>query len=374
MLQTDGDVEREELTPAQAEVSRIMSICNACRYCEGLCAVYPAMEQRTVFAAGDVDYLANLCHGCGACYYDCQFQPPHEFNVNAPLSLATLRDESYTRYAWPGALAPLFERNGLWVAVASAVSVAGFIFGFAAWSDPGVLFSAQTGEGAFYRIMPHNAMVILFGGVFLYALVALAMGVRAFWTAGGPIDRLTWGDLWRATREAGSLRYLDGGGGGCMNESGTPDDNRRIYHHLTFYGFGLCFASTSLGTIMHYVADWQAPYPLWHPVVILGTLGGIGLLVGPWGLWQAKRMRAAELGGGEARGMDMAFLAMLFATAATGLILLVLRDTAAMNSLLAVHLGVVFALFLSFPYGKFVHGIYRYTALVRYAAEMRRSG
>ena len=32
-----------------------MTICNACRYCEGLCAVFPAMEMRRTFAAGDLD-------------------------------------------------------------------------------------------------------------------------------------------------------------------------------------------------------------------------------------------------------------------------------------------------------------------------------
>ena len=46
-----------------------------------------------------------------------------------------------------------------------------------------------------------------------------------------------------------------------------------------------------------------------------------------------------------------------------------LRDSAAMGPLLALHLGVVFALFITMPYGKFVHGIYRYVALVRYARE-----
>ena len=70
-------------------------------------------------------------------------------------------------------------------------------------------------------------------------------------------------------------------------------------------------------------------------------------------------------------GMDFAFLAMLFLTSLTGLLLLVLRATPAMALLLALHLGVVFALFITMPYGKFVHGIYRFAALVRYAKEHR---
>jgi citrate/tricarballylate utilization protein len=49
--------------------------------------------------------------------------------------------------------------------------------------------------------------------------------------------------------------------------------------------------------------------------------------------------------------------------------LLLLRDTGAMGPLLALHLGVVFALFITMPYGKFVHGLYRFVALVRYARE-----
>ena len=53
-----------DLAPADQlrEAERLMTICNACRYCEGFCAVFPAMELRRDFPAGDLDYLANLCH------------------------------------------------------------------------------------------------------------------------------------------------------------------------------------------------------------------------------------------------------------------------------------------------------------------------
>jgi tricarballylate dehydrogenase len=72
--------------------------------------------------------------------------------------------------------------------------------------------------------------------------------------------------------------------------------------------------------------------------------------------------------------MAIAFLSMLLLTGLTGLLLLVLRSTPAMGIALAVHLGFVLALFVSLPYGKFVHGLYRFAALVRYASERKIHG
>ena len=353
------------------EADRLMTVCNSCRYCEGLCAVFPAMEMRRAFSDGDLNYLANLCHACGACYVDCQFSPPHEFNVNVPKTLAIARAESYAAYAWPRALSGLFARNGLLISAIAALSVAAFIFGFAAWNDRQVLYGVHTGPGAFYALMPHEAMAVLFGAAFLYAILALMMGVRAFWRDIGEPVRMRTGlaSLWQAIRDAASLRYLDGGGVGCFDGEDQPTKRRRTFHHLTFYGFLLCFAATCIATLSHYLLAREAPYAWWDLPVVLGTLGGIGLLVGPAGLLMLKARRDQVLVDQASAGMDTAFLVMLFLTSLTGIALLVCRDTATMGPLLALHLGVVFALFITLPYGKFVHGLYRFAALVRYARE-----
>jgi citrate/tricarballylate utilization protein len=358
------------------ETDRLMTVCNSCRYCEGLCAVFPAMEMRRAFSDGDLNYLANLCHACGACYTDCQFAPPHEFNVNVPQTLAIARADSWATYAWPRAFSGLFARNGLTISIIAALSVAAFIFGFAAFNDHQVLFGIHTGPGAFYALMPHNAMAALFGAAFLYAILALVMSVRAFWRdIGEPIGmKADAGSLWQAIKDASQLRYLDGGGVGCFNEDDQPTDRRKIFHHLTFYGFILCFAATCVATLYHYLLGREAPYAWWDLPVVLGTLGGIGLLIGPLGLLAAKSRRDPALADSARSGMDAAFILMLFLTSATGIALLLLRDTAAMGPLLAIHLGFVFALFITLPYGKFVHGLYRFVALVRYARERKMMG
>ncbi len=358
-------------TSTLEEVDRLMTVCNSCRYCEGLCAVFPAMEMRRSFSDGDLNYLANLCHACGACYVDCQFSPPHQFNVNVPKVLAEARNESYAAYAWPRAFSGLFQRNGLAVSLIAAASMAVFILGFVAANDSTVLFGGHAGPGAFYRLMPHTAMALLFGAAFLYALIAMAMSLRSFWRdIGEPAHTLVEPlPLWQAIKDASRLRYLDGGEAGCFNQDDRPSDSRRQFHHLTFYGFLLCFAATTVATLYHYLLQREAPYPWYDLPVLLGLAGGIGLVIGPIGLLREKMRRDPMLVDGRRLGMDVGFLAMLLLTSLTGLALLVFRETAAMGILLAVHLGVVFSLFITMPYGKFVHGLYRFAALVRYAKE-----
>jgi citrate/tricarballylate utilization protein len=360
-------------TDALKEADRLMTVCNSCRYCEGLCAVFPAMEMWRAFSDGDLNYLANLCHSCGACYVDCQFSPPHEFSVNVPQTLAKVRDDTYKSYVWPRALSPVFERNGLVISLITAVSVAGFFFGLMIFNDPSAMFGTHVGPGSFYLLLPHNTMALVFGAAFLYAVVALVMSFRLFWRDIGETSATLQNpvSIWEAIKDTMRLRYLDGGGVGCVNEDERPNDRRRIYHHLTFYGFLLCLASTTTATFYHYIVGHPAPYAWYDLPVLLGTAGGIGLLVGPIGLIRAKFQRHEAIRGDCLLGMEMAFTLMLFLVSLTGLLLLAFRSTPAMGTMLALHLGFVFGFFITMPYGKFVHGIYRFGALVRYAKERR---
>ncbi|KDM65985.1 MULTISPECIES: tricarballylate utilization 4Fe-4S protein TcuB [Acidiphilium] len=354
-------------TPALAEAARIMTICNSCRYCEGLCAVFPAMERHREFSPGTLAHLASLCHGCGACLDDCQFAPPHEFAVNVPRTMAAARRESYAAHAWPRLAGGAFDRGGIVNAAVILLCVTGFLAAIMpALSGAGGPLSAP---GAFYRLMSHGAMVAVFGLAALCAALMIAAGIRQFWRAAGPAPHIGPRALAGALHDAMRLRYLDGGGAGCPDAQQAPRDHRRLFHHFVFYGFLLCFASTCVATLYSYGFDLEAPYPPTSLPVILGALGGIGLVAGAPGLLLEKRRRPPAFADPASRGMDVAFIVTLFLLGLTGLALLVLRATSFAGILLCIHLGVVLGFFVTMPYGKFVHGIWRLVALVRHAAE-----
>ncbi|TWC69605.1 tricarballylate utilization 4Fe-4S protein TcuB [Herbaspirillum sp. SJZ099] len=354
----------------ETEVARQMQICNACRYCEGFCAVFPAMTRRLEFGKADVHYLANLCHNCGACYHSCQYAPPHEFAVNVPKAMAKVRLDTYASYAWPAAAGALYKRNGLAVALALVAGLALFLL--MALAANGTLAGGQLGAN-FYAVFPHNQLAGMFGAVFGFSVLALGIGVTRFWrdVSAGTASA---GAVLETTGNVLALTYLGGGHGEGCNES---DDAftllRRRFHHFTFYGFMLCLAATTVATFYHYALGMEAPYPILSLPVLLGTAGGIGLLIGPAGLLWLNLRRHPEHGDIRQRPMDRGFIVLLLLTSLTGLALLAWRDSAAMAALLALHLGCVMALFATLPYGKFAHGIYRCAALLKAAIEKRQA-
>jgi citrate/tricarballylate utilization protein len=360
-------------TETLAEAKRVMQICNACRYCEGYCAVFPAMNKRLTFSDGDVTYLANLCHGCQGCYYACQYAPPHEFAVNVPKVFAELRAETYRDYAWPGIFKGLFTGNAMWVALITLVLTVAVTVGVFVVQGADVVGGVHTGAGAFYKVIPHDVIVYLASAPFVFAGIAFLIGLLKFWRDIGAkaSDLLHPGAVWQALKDAGQMKYMAGGGHGCNYPNDNFSMGRRHAHQMTMWGFMLCFAATSVATLYHYVFGWEAPYDYFSIPVVLGTIGGIGIIFGPIGLLMIKKTADPEPRDIKRSGMDIAFLWMLILTGATGLALLALRETALMGTLLAVHLGIVLALFATFPYGKMAHAVYRLGALVKFAHERR---
>jgi citrate/tricarballylate utilization protein len=346
---------------ATPQAGQMLAVCNACRYCEQYCPVFPAMERRTAFPAADLHYLANLCHNCGECLYACQYAPPHPFGVNLPRALAEVRAESYEKYCWPRPLAVAFRRQGGVVALGLTAAFTLLLL-LGARAEP-----PAAGSADFYAVIPHDVMVGLFGVVFLLALLALGISLTRYWQAirGGQIDTIAAGAWMAALREAVTLRHLHGGGVDCASALDERVPWRRWAHHATLGGFALCFASTTVAAIYHSVFGWMAPHGYLSVPVVLGVLGGLGLLAGPLGLLISRTQRDPALGDPAQRGLDTSLLVLLLVTSVTGLALLALRHTTAMRPLLLLHLGAVLAFFVTIPYSKFVHGFYRALALVQ---------
>ena len=105
---------------------------------------------------------------------------------------------------------------------------------------------------------------------------------------------------------------------------------------------------------------------------MLGTLGGIGLLVGPAGLWWLNRRRHPAHGDAAQKPMDLGFIALLFLVSLSGLALALFKATPALQLLLCLHLGAVMTFFATMPYGKFAHGVYRCAALLKWSIERRQ--
>ena len=362
-------------TDTAIEARRQMEICNACRYCEGYCAVFPAMTLRREFSSGDLTHLANLCHNCKGCFHACQYAPPHAFGVNIPATFAELRTESYAEYAWPPAMGRLFQRNGTVVSAVVVLAVTLVLLLTMALQDPAILYTPQRGTGAFFRVIPYWLMTGLATLTFGWAVLALAIGSWRYWrgTASGAGTRVSAPAAGQAAMDILTLRNLGGGGHGCNDVDDSFSMQRRWFHQSMFFGFMLCFAATTTGAIYHHLLGWFSPHPFWSLPVQLGTWGGVGLCIGTAGLLWIKAVTDPAPVAKRLLGGEVAMLALLFLIGATGLLLLGLRHTGAMGVLLALHLGLVLGFFLVLPYSKMVHGAYRGLALLRNAQERRLS-
>ncbi|WP_113670544.1 FAD-dependent tricarballylate dehydrogenase TcuA [Rhodovulum sp. BSW8] len=347
-----------------AEAARALNICNTCGFCTGLCAVFPAAQRRPNLAAGDLRHLAHLCHDCRSCHYDCQYAPPHALAVNLPAALAAARAADHAAGLPPRLPDLIFLLCLIGLPLAALTLL-----------PPGVLFSTQTGPGAFYAVIPHAAMA---GGAALaFTGAGLGLGLRLwrFWRAtGGPTARPSLESLWQGCRDALTLANL-GAARACDGAHGPVGRARRWSHHLLVTGTALTALATLAGAVLH-LGGALAPYPVASAPVLLGSLGGIAMLAGLAGFERWHRTADRRPAAARMQAANRGLRAQLAIVAASGLALLALRDGAAMGLMLALHLGAVLGLVLALPFGKLGHGGFRSLALIRHAGEeaARRPG
>lgn len=357
------------------DASRAMEICNACRYCETLCPVFPQITEYRTFDKPTLNYLSNLCHNCKGCYHGCQYAPPHEFDLNIPKIFSEIRVDSYIQYAFPSILGKLFAKNGTVVSILIALCIGLMLIAGAYFNDADSLFVAFNGEGSFFKVIPYEVMTLVSGLICFHVVIAFIVGFKRFWTENGDkMSELADLSLWKyAFASAATLKHLDGGdnGHGCNDINDRFTHKRKWFHHGVMYGFILTLISTTLAAIYHHILEIHAPYDFDSLVVITGTLGGILMVIGCIGLTYIKIKADPIPISQKLLGMDYSFIAMLALVNITGLLLLVLRDGTLMPSLLCIHLGFVLAFFLIMPYCKFVHLLYRLGALLKYAKNQK---
>lgn len=354
---------RTPLPLLTSEATRQLDICNACRYCEGLCAVFPALERRTVLSDGDVSQLANLCHDCRACFDACMYSPPHEFDLDLPKALSAVRVADYDRHVWPRRVPkPLAGWSGVTVGgLVSVIIVLALAVAHAGWG--GLVRSARSP----YDLVPYPVLVTLMAVAALYSIVIMTLAAHRYWASAGPSPtRVTVRAVAQAIWYAATLRYLRGGGVECYYPADDqPSGGRRHLHGMVAYGFGLCLVSTIAAGIEQDIAGIAPPYPWLSVPVISGTIGGIGLVVGCCGLLGLKARSSKVTSFSQMTIKDYGLLVALAFLALSGLAVLLTRDTAAYGIVLLVHLAALVEAFAMAPYSKFVHVVFRFSALVR---------
>jgi citrate/tricarballylate utilization protein len=349
-----------------AEATRQLDICNACRYCEGLCAVFPALERRNVLDAGDVSQLANLCHDCRACFDACMYSPPHEFGLDLPKALSAVRVTDYQRHVWPPRVPRAFSgwSGVLLGGLSSAAVVLALAVAHAGWS--GVIKSDGKAASP-YQLLPYPVLVTLMAVAALYSVVVMALAARGYWRSAGPAPgHVTVRAIAQATWYAATLRYLRGGGVECYYpQDDKPSAGRRHLHTMVAYGFGLCLVSTIAAAAEQDIAGIDPPYPWLSVPVLSGTIGGLGLVIGCAGLLRLKARSSPVTSFAQMTIKDYGLLTSLAFLALSGLAVLLTRDTAAYGIILLVHLAALVEAFAMAPYSKFMHIAFRFSALIR---------
>jgi quinone-modifying oxidoreductase subunit QmoC len=350
-----------------------LSSCYQCGTCSAVCPIstadnpFPRKEMVWVQWGLKERVLSNpsiwLCHQCGVCNAYC---PRGAQPANL---MAALRDYSIGYYAVPNFMGRWLEAPRYLPLLFLIPAV--ILLTMVAWS--GNLTSLPQGEVIFAKFIPDFTIEVVYSIAVGLAIIGGVLGGFRYWNA---MSR----SLAPDTESAVSSRFIalfkeifeHRKFAACTKDPvGTKETHKQHLwrtHLLVFYGFlGLVVTTTSvwLGQLFF---NYYEPFPLWHPVKILGNVSGIAV-IGALTVFFVRRIVDGTKAG-KSTYSDWLFLGILALTALTGygneaLRLADIRYAA--YPMYFIHLVLVFFLLVYFPYSKFAHVVYR-TAAMLFAA------
>ena len=335
--------------------------CYQCATCSSVCELAPAeapfpRRQMLWTQWGLSDRLAGdpavwLCHQCNDCTTYCprDARPGDVLQVVRGLVVESL--------AFPQALGRLVANAGKSWPILFGVPI---LFWLVLMGMGGML-QPPADFHAYEQIVPHSVLYAVFFP--LTGLVALAAFVsgRRYWQAMGeaaPRSKSFLSGLWATTVDISTHRRF----GSC----GTARF-RRIGHLLLFWGFVGAAITSGLLIVAIYIQGYEMPLPLLHPYKLLGNISAVALVVGA-GILVVARITDHDRAGASTP-FDTFFTTVVALVIATGVIVELVRLLIPGTPAVAVgsyvlHLGVVTTLFVTFPYSKFAHMLYRTLAMV----------
>ncbi|MBI4493082.1 MAG: quinone-interacting membrane-bound oxidoreductase complex subunit QmoC [Chloroflexi bacterium] len=385
LLQPDLNFKQRILSLGGAD----LTACYQCGTCSVVCPIStadnPFPRKEMVWVQWGLKDLALsnpsiwLCHRCGTCSAYC----PRDARPSEVM--AALREYSIGHYASPTFMGrALSEPKYLPLLFAIPIIILLIALGLL-----GRLAALPEGQVVFSKFMSTTALEVIFIVATALALVGAALGGARYWKA---MSRLDFG-FWildfglRTGRPQSKIQnpkskiqliptLLDilqhRKFRQCQAE---PVGTRRTHqehlfgaHLAIFYGFlGLTLTTASV-MIGLYVFGYFTPWPLWHPVKILGNVSGAAVAIAL--VVFALRRNPDQARPGKNTYSDWLFLWILFLTVGTGFLsqgLRMLEMAVLAYPTYFMHLVFVFFLLAYIPYTKFAHLVYRTVALL-YAA------
>lgn len=209
------------------------------------------------------------------------------------------------------------------------------------------------------ELVPHKYIYVVFSTAFFLALFAVIASGAKFWKLiGRNRDRKGsfLGAFVPVLGEIASHRRF----GKCSAAA-----SRRWAHFCLLWGFlGAAFASGLL-VISLYITKDPLPLAQSHPYKIIGNISMLLLVVGA--VWLVINRLADSTKTGETRVYDSFFLSVVSLVVLTGVLTELgafMFPPAVASAIYVVHLGTILTLFLTVPFSKFAHMVYRTLAMV----------